>query len=77
MKKFFVMLALAWGTVGAFAPVSYTHLDVRMNIPRIEAEMCAAAEKAVENIPGVRLPDFYLEGLDRELDLSLIHIYLL
>ena len=42
--------------------------DVRMNIPRIEAEMCAAAEKAVENIPGVRLPDFYLEGLDRELD---------
>ena len=37
-----------------------------MNIPRIEAEMCAAAEKAVENIPGVRLPDFYLEGLDRE-----------
>ncbi len=42
--------------------------DVRINIPRIEAEMCAAAEKAVENIPGVRLPDFYLEGLDRELD---------
>lgn len=42
--------------------------DVRMNIPRIETEMCAAAEKAVENIPGVRLPDFYLEGLDRELD---------
>ena len=42
--------------------------DVRMNIPRIEAEMCAAAEKAVENIPGVRLPDFYLERLDRELD---------
>ena len=41
--------------------------DVRMNIPRIEAEMCAAAEKAVENIPGVRLPDFYLERLDREL----------
>ena len=41
--------------------------DVRMNIPRIEAEMCAAAEKAVENIPGVRLPDFYLEGLDRSL----------
>ena len=42
--------------------------DVRMNIPRIEAEMCAAAEKAVENIPGVRLPDFYFERLDRELD---------
>ena len=42
--------------------------DVRMNIPRIEAEMCAAAERAVENIPGVRLPDFYLERLDRELD---------
>ena len=41
--------------------------DVRMNIPRIEAEMCAAAEKAVENIPGVRLPDFYLEMLDGEL----------
>lgn len=41
--------------------------DVRMNIPRIEAEMCAAAEKAVENIPGVRLPDFYLEGLNRDL----------
>lgn len=42
--------------------------DVRMNIPRIEAEMCAAAERTVENIPGVRLPDFYLERLDRELD---------
>lgn len=41
--------------------------DVRMNAPRIEAEMCAAAEKAVENIPGVRLPDFYLEDLDNEL----------
>ena len=41
--------------------------DVRMNIPRIEAEMCAAAEKAVENIPGVRLPDFNLEGLNQEL----------
>lgn len=41
--------------------------DVRMNIPRIETEMCAAAEKAVENIPGVRLPDFYLEMLDGEL----------
>lgn len=46
----------------------YIEPDVKMNIPRIEAEMCAAAEKAVENIPGVRLPDFYLEGLDRELD---------
>lgn len=41
--------------------------DVRMNAARIEAEMCAAAEKAVENIPGVRLPDFYLENLDNEL----------
>ncbi len=42
--------------------------DVRMNAHRIEAEMCTAAEKAVENIPAVRLPDFYLEKLDRELD---------
>lgn len=33
-----------------------------------EADMCVAAEKAVENIPNVRLPDFYLENLDRELD---------
>lgn len=33
-----------------------------------QADMCVAAEKAVENIPGVRLPDFYLENLDRELD---------
>lgn len=33
-----------------------------------EADMCVAAERAVENIPNVRLPDFYLENLDRELD---------
>ncbi len=33
-----------------------------------QADMCVAAEKAEENIPGVRLPDFYLENLDRELD---------
>lgn len=33
-----------------------------------QADMCKAAEKAVENIPGVRLPDFYLEYLDRELE---------
>ena len=33
-----------------------------------EADMCVAAERAVEYIPGVRLPDFYLENLDRELD---------
>ncbi|MCX4294837.1 MAG: hypothetical protein OSJ56_12370 [Prevotella sp.] len=32
-----------------------------------EADMCVTAEKAVENIPEVRLPDFYLENLDREL----------
>ena len=32
-----------------------------------EADMCVAAERAVEYIPGVRLPDFYLENLDREL----------
>lgn len=33
-----------------------------------EADMCVAAERTVENIPNVRLPDFYLENLDRELD---------
>lgn len=33
-----------------------------------EANMCVAAERAVEYIPNVRLPDFYLENLDRELD---------
>lgn len=33
-----------------------------------ETDMCRAAEKAVEGIPDVRLPDFYLEYLDRELD---------
>lgn len=33
-----------------------------------QADMCKAAEKAVEGIPGVRLPDSYLEHLDRELD---------
>lgn len=32
-----------------------------------EADMCVAAERAVEYIPGVRLPDFYFENLDREL----------
>ncbi len=32
-----------------------------------EADMCVAAERAVEYIPGVRLPDFYLENLDSEL----------
>lgn len=40
--------------------------------PRIllqaEADMCRAAEEAVEYIDGVRLPDFYLENLDRELE---------
>lgn len=33
-----------------------------------ETDMCRAAEKAVEGIPDVRLPDFYLEYLNRELD---------
>lgn len=42
--------------------------DVRINAARIEAEMCTAAEKVVEGLPGIRLPDFYLEGLDHELE---------
>lgn len=42
--------------------------DVRMNATRIAAEMHTAAEKAVEGIPGIRLPDFYLEELDHELE---------
>lgn len=40
----------------------------RRNHKDAETEMCRAAEKAVESIPGVRLPDFYLEYLDRELE---------
>lgn len=42
--------------------------EMRRNYARAQADVCTAAEKAVENIPGVRLPDFYLENLDRELD---------
>lgn len=42
--------------------------EMRQNYARAQADVCTAAEKAVENIPGVRLPDFYLENLDRELD---------
>ncbi len=41
--------------------------EMRRNYARAQADVCTAAEKAVENIPGVRLPDFYLENLDREL----------
>ena len=42
--------------------------EMRRNYALAQADMCRAAEKAVENIPCVRLPDFYLEDLDRELD---------
>lgn len=41
--------------------------EMHRNYARAQADVCTAAEKAVENIPGVRLPDFYLENLDREL----------
>ncbi len=42
--------------------------EMHLNYARAQAGVCTAAEKTVENIPGVRLPDFYLENLDRELD---------
>lgn len=42
--------------------------EMRRNYALAQADVCTAAEKAVENIPGVRLPDFYLENLDRELE---------
>ena len=42
--------------------------EMRRDYTQAQEDMCTAAEKAVENIPGVRLPDFYLENLDRELD---------
>lgn len=42
--------------------------EMRRNYARAQTDVCTVAEKAVENIPGVRLPDFYLENLDRELD---------
>ncbi len=41
--------------------------EMHRNYARAQADVCTAAEKVVENIPGVRLPDFYLENLDREL----------
>ena len=42
--------------------------DNHQELLQTETDMCRAAEKAVESIPGVRLPDFYLEYLDRELE---------
>lgn len=45
-----------------------TESDNPRALLQAEADMCVAAERAVEYIPGVRLPDFYLENLDRELD---------
>ena len=44
-----------------------TDSDNPRTLLQAEADMCVAAERAVEYIPGVRLPDFYLENLDREL----------
>ena len=44
-----------------------TESDNPRALLQAEADMCVAAERAVEYIPGVRLPDFYLENLDREL----------
>ncbi len=45
--------------------------DIELDAPKdcalAKVRMCLEAEKAVENIPGVRLPDFYLENLDHEL----------
>ena len=41
--------------------------EMHRNYARAQADVCTAAEKAVENIPGVRFPYFYLENLDREL----------
>ena len=41
----------------------------RNNYAPIAADMCRAAEKAVEGIKGVRLSDRYLENLDHELHL--------
>lgn len=42
--------------------------EMRKDHTLAQADMCKAAEKEVESIPGVRLPDFYLEYLDRELE---------
>lgn len=41
--------------------------EVRRDYMQSEVELCRAAEKAVESIEGVKLPDTYLKKLDDEL----------